>query len=318
MKKSKQLLSNKRGISSLFIGVYIALLIIILISTLFIALSISNSSLTDYLKVEQDRMQESILIAGPGGLTVDGTGKVESLLVNNTGALTARIRALYVAGKLICDPSNLTGDSYIAPQSSIWVDLSNIKPPIVMNNITLNGQWVVTTERGTKSSDSGADLWLGPPFNASDPNRFYFGPLLLFYNWFQWSGDNEKTWNGGWTIPQDADKSNRIIWRILVANIDNRPIILTSSTFTLVQNSQQQQKTATWNLDPALTGTLTLDPKNYYFLCYTGPNNQLNNLLSPNPISSNFLTFIGNFKEANGNLTAVGQTIPFEAVLVTP
>lgn len=323
MKKPKQLLTNKKGISSLFIGIYVTLLLLVLISTLFVGLSVSNSSVTNYLKVEQDRMQEKILIAGPNALIIDANGSIRALLVNNTGALTARIRALYIAGKFVCDPSTLPGDSYIAPQGSMWMNLSSVNPPIVLNSKTLNGLWTVTTERGIKSFDTGENLWLGPPGYSSDPNRMYFGPLLLFYNWFHWSNDGGTTWNNGWSIPSAA---KNVIWRILIANIDDRQIFLdTESSFALVYNSKQSGKTAIWKIDPYVNPqslnplNLGLEAGHYYFLHFSVPsgNVALSSMGSPYNINLNFLTFMGKFVEPNGSLTPFGQTIPFEAVLVT-
>lgn len=316
MKKSRNLLTNKKGISPLLIGIFITLLLFVLMSTLFFGLSISNSSLTNYLRIEQDRMQEKILIAGPNALKIDRDGMVLSLLVNNTGALAARIRALYIAEKFIFDPSTLPGDSYIAPQTSKWIDLSSINPRIPIDTTTLSVNWTVTTQRGTKSSDTGADLWLGPPIDSSDPNRIYFGPLLLFYNYFHWSNNGGATWHSGWSIPQNTQN---IIWRILIANIDDRQIVLsTTSSFAMVQNSQQPNKIATWDIGPTNLNPSYLDPGHYYFLHFSlnGPNS-LSYMYSPNPISSNFLTFIGNFVEADNSVTPFGQTIPFEAILVT-
>lgn len=266
-------------------------------------------------------MQEKILIAGPNAVIVNSTTEsVESLLVNNTGAIAVRIRALYIAGRFVCDPSNSSGDSYIAPQRAIWINLSDTNPPVNFSDSeTMNGLWTVTTERGTKSSDTGADLWLGSPTNSSDPNKFYFGPLLLFYNMFHWSSDGGLTWHEGWKIPQGTGD---VIWRILVANIDNRQIILGStSSFALIQNSQQQQKIITWNIGPSSLNppSMTLKPGRYYFLYFSIKNGStnINELHTPNPICSNFLTFIGSFVEQVGPPTPFGQTIPFEAVLVT-
>ena len=318
MRKPKQLFTNTKGVSSLFIGIFVTLFLLILLSTLFVGLSVFNSSITNYLKIEEDRMQEKILIAGPNALILNSTtGSIQAILVNNTGALTSRIRALYIAGTFVCDPSTFQGDSYIAPQDSMWIDLSSIDSPITLNSTTLNGLWTVTTERGIKSSDTGDNLLFGPPLPFSDPNRIYFGPLLLFYNWFHWSNNGGATWNNGWSIPKNT---NNIIWRILIANIDDRPIHLSStSTFCLVQNSQQQGKTALWNIDQNGLNpqNLYLEPGHYYFLHFGTGGDNLVNMGEPYPISSTFLTFIGSFVEPDDSLTPFGQTIPFEAVLVT-
>ena len=163
MKQIRRLLNHKRGIASLFIAIYIALIAVILVSTLFIVISYSHSSLNSYLKVEQDRMQESILIGYQSLYVNKGTSIIESILVNNTGAITARIRSLYIDGKFICDPSEFSGDSYIAPQSALPIQLSTLNPPLYLNTTTLKGNWTITTERGTKFSDIGVNLWLGPP-----------------------------------------------------------------------------------------------------------------------------------------------------------
>src|SRR5512136_730726 len=124
MRQRKQIVKNKKGVSSLFIAIYVALLAVIILSTLFIGLSISQSSIASYSKIEQERTQEKILIRGPRALNVTPGGVVESLLINNTGGITARIRALYIGGEFICDPSAYPGDSYISSQSSLYVNLS--------------------------------------------------------------------------------------------------------------------------------------------------------------------------------------------------
>ena len=97
MKRLKPFKKNTKGISSLFITIYIALIGILLISTLFVSISITDSSLSSYLRVEQARMQEKITISGPGALNVnDATSQIESIRVNNTGAIVTRIRAIYI------------------------------------------------------------------------------------------------------------------------------------------------------------------------------------------------------------------------------
>lgn len=312
--------ANKRGISSLFIAIYIALLVVVLVSALFVGLSISNSSLNSYLRTEQNRSQESILIGGGDrNLVINvSTSMITSLLVNNTGAITARIRALYIGERFVCDPSKLPGDSYISPQNSLKLNLSSLNPPLTLNDTTLFSRWVITTERGSESENTGLNLLFGPPINQNDPDRVYFGPLLLIYSMFHWSNDGGNTWHSGWTIPNG---NGNVIWRILIANIDKRDIILSSaSSFALIQNSQQPNKIATWLIGPNNLNPLgnRLQSMQYYFIYFSvnGPNS-LSNMFTPNPISSNFITFMGNFVETGGTLTPFGQTIPFEAVLVT-
>ena len=62
---------------------------------------------------------------------------------------------------------------------------------------------------------------------------------------------------------------------------------------------------------------LTLQPWDSKYLYFNGSAN-LNNMGSPYPISSNYITIIGQFIEPDGiTRKDFAQTIPFEAVLVT-
>ena len=58
----RRFVGNRRGISSIFMTIYIALIVVLLISALFAAQVISRSSLVEYLKTEQERRQEQIQI----------------------------------------------------------------------------------------------------------------------------------------------------------------------------------------------------------------------------------------------------------------
>ena len=62
MKNLRKLRKNKKGVSSIFIAIYLSLIGILLISTLYVGQVISRSSITDYLRIEQDRRQENIII----------------------------------------------------------------------------------------------------------------------------------------------------------------------------------------------------------------------------------------------------------------
>ena len=316
MKALKQLVKNKKGISSLFIAIYVALLAFTILSTLFVGLSISQSSIASYSKIEQERTQENILIRGPRALNVTlSNGVVESLLINNTGGITVRIRSLYIGGAFMCDPSTYPGDSYISPQSSLSVNLSALNINIYDNTI-LTANWTVTTERGTTSSETGANLWLGSTETQDEANKFYFGPLLLLFNMFHWSNDGGNTWNNGWTIPKSPGD---VIWQILAADIDERPIILNaSSSFALIQNSKQSNKIETWDIGPSNLNPSRLEPGSYYFIHFSlnGPNS-LVDISTPNPVTLNFITIIGSFIEQDGSLNGFAQTIPFEAVKIS-
>lgn len=315
MKKLGRLSRNKRGVSSIFIAIYMSLIGVLLISTLFVSQVISRSSLTDYLKIEQDRRQENIQITK---LTTDTNDlNFLQLQVNNTGAITVRIRALYVDEKFKLDPSVLENDAYIEPKETLNVTLI---PPIPIDE-GLNAQWTITTERGTKSSELGINLWEKTGGPIYTPNKFYYGPLMLVFDMFHWRSDTGP-WKNGWEIPKSATD---VTWRILLANVDNRPITITDpSCFTLVGNEQQQNKIVSWFVNPEI-GSLTFMPGQYYFVYYTwtAPYSASSNKVQrPNALTVgipciNFLTFTGSFMELNGTSTPFGQTIPFEAVLIT-
>ena len=316
MRRFRKLSRNKRGISSIFIAIYLSIIGVLLISTLFAAQVISRSSLTDYLKIEQDRRQENIQITKL--VTDSNDTNFLYIQVNNTGAITVRIRALYIGGEFKFDPSMLEGDAYIEAKEALDITLV---PPIPFDGDLLNAQWAVTTERGTRSSALGMDLWEETGGPSYTPNKFYCGPLMLLFDMFHWrSGDGP--WNSGWSIPKSATD---VTWRILLTNVDTRPITITDpSCFTLVGNEQQQNKIVSWFVNPEL-GSLTFMPGHFYFVYYTwtkpysasGKQIQKPNALTVGIPCINFLTFTGYFTELNGTTTIFGQTIPFEAVLIT-
>ena len=270
--------------------------------------------------MEQDRRQENIQIMR---LITDSNNEFFFYLeVKNTGAITVRLRGLYINEIFVIDPSLLEGDSYIEPKETLNITLI---PPIqldgpIYGNV-LNAQWTVTTERGTKSSDLGMNLWeeTGGPIYA--PNKFYSGPLMLLFDMFHWRSGTGP-WKSGWSIPKSATD---VTWRILLTNVDTRPITITDpSCFTLVGNEQQQNKIVSWFVDPEL-GDLTFMPGQYYFVHYTWTkpySDSSDTIQKPNALTVgipciNFLTFTGFFTEPNEDETAFGQTIPFEAVLIT-
>ena len=61
---------NKKGVSTLFIAIYICLLALTLISALFFRGCSIQSWYSSYIQAEQLREQESISLVGPNGLKV--------------------------------------------------------------------------------------------------------------------------------------------------------------------------------------------------------------------------------------------------------
>jgi hypothetical protein len=320
--KLRRIIKDRKGVSSLFISLYLAILAIIFISTLFIAINTYGSSLVDHMQVEQERMQEALIMAGPEALNLSESLVVQSLRVNNTGSITIRIRALYIDQTFICDPSEFAGDAYIEPKEALWIQLSpNVDPPIVLNGTTTIATWTVTTERGTRASEQGGNLKWGGPGTPYTPNKFYFGPLMLIFDMFHWQSESGP-WENGWTIPKGTKD---VTWQILLVNVDNRDIIIEeTSCFTLISNDNSPKDPKPWYIDPNLSSTV-LTPGVYNFIYYSwskpfsagGSSRQGLEGLKETTTCINFLTFYGYFREIDGSLTAFGQTIPFESVLIT-
>jgi len=246
----------------------------------------------------------------------------DCLLVRNTGSITVRIRALYVGHKFVCDPSKDlgAGDAYIDPKENLWIRLYPYVH-IELNSTTLNAYWTVTTERGTKSFEIGAKLIWGEPWIPGSPKKFYIGPLMLLFDMFHWRSGTGP-WQPGWTIPKGT---NKVTWRILVVNIDDRNIIISKkSCLTLISNDNDPKDPLTWYIDPTL-GNITFTPGIFNFVYYTwdkpwgesGYKQKAITGMKESTTCINFLTFFGSFVEPNGNLTSYGQTIPFEAVRIT-
>ncbi len=312
---------DKKGISPVFAAIYLSLLAFLLISTLFVALFTYGSAISDRIKMEEERQQESVTLAGPKALNLTASGSYfEALRVNNTGTITIRIRALYIGGKFICDPSRFSGDSYINAKEFIWIKLyPTVK--IELNQTTLDAFWTVTTERGVRGYETGANLIFGPPGSEYNPMRFYIGPLMILFDMFHWRSGTGP-WQNGWSIPKNTKD---VTWRILISNIDNRDIEVTDkSSFTLISNDNAPSAPVPWYIDPLLS-SLYYRPGAFYFIYYSwskpfsegGASRQSANVFGDGTTCINFLMFLGNFVNPNGTRTPYGQTIPFEAVIVT-
>jgi hypothetical protein len=313
---------DKKGVSPLFISLYLALIVILLISMLFFAIEVSSSGLNSRMKIEQERMQERIVLAGPEALELSEASEVERLRVDNVGSITVRIRALYIDSEFICDPSQFDGDAYIEPKESLWINLSSITPPIIFGNETANAYWTVTTERGSRAYEIGGNLkW--PPYAPPTIGKFYWGPLMIVFDMFHWRSGSGP-WMSGWSIPKGTKD---VTWRILVVNVDNRDIVITdTSCLTLISNDNSPKDPLPWYIDPTSPDqTMTLKPGIFNFIHYTwskpfsegGAKRQAVTGMQDLTTCITFLTFFGHFIEVNGTLISFGQTIPFEAVLVT-
>jgi len=307
-------------------AVLFIILIFALQTTLFLAIFRYNSSVQEAIKTENERVQEKIVLASLVTDNSTGLDQVYALLINNTGAITVQIRAVYVDNQFICDPSDGSinpDDTYVNAKETSWVFM----PPGVPYNAT--SIMTVATERGTKSTDyewrlkqSGGER---PPIRF---DKFYLGPLMLDFNKFYFAkvdpqtGDVISPWRPGWQI---LAGTGPIAWNITVKNIDERDITINQfSVFTLWANDQPSNRLP-WYIEPP-TNRLTQHIKSNETvqIIYKWSTPKTNQTRNPNTQGvyntdarcRNFLTFFGIFHELDGTTKPYGQTIPFEAVLV--
>ncbi len=311
-------LGNK-GISTVFGSVLFIILVVTLGSTLFFTLYKYNDSVQESIKVEEERMQERIVLCALATQNQSGTEYIAAILVNNTGSITSRMRAIYIDNEFLCDPSEYA-DTYLNAKESLWILL----PAGV--RYEANAKMAVATERGVKSLEYEWRLKPGGEFNPPvEQTRFYFGPLMLDFNKFYYTECDPRTgsydpskWKPGWEIEIGTGS---IAWNITVKNVDDRNITINQfSCFTLFPNKSPSNRRA-WYLEPPQQSfTQFIEVNKTVNIIYIWDRPRMLQT-SPQTIYATvcrnkvFLTFFGLFHEHDGTTKPYGQTIPFEAVL---
>ncbi len=310
--------SKKRpnsGLSSIFGSMLFLILLGIVISALFIALYQYDKLAHDTIASDQIRSQEKIII---DAMQNDSqTIYVTAIHVNNTGSTTAQIRTVYLDSNLLLQP---TID--LNPKQAIWIQMPPNTTFIAESIIT------VTTEKGIRTMAKEGDF-IGSPSPLQINEEGYFGPLNLDYESFNYStydlgGDvvSPPGWQPGWNVPTHKQD---LVWQISVKDIDERAIALNLySCLTLIPNKQGAQ--IPWYIEkiehPQHPGStsLTIQPQEIVTITYRWPSPSSQNGQS-SPSSTGhyrvFLTFFGHFNELDGTIKPYGQSIPFEAVLIT-
>ena len=313
---------NRRGLSSIFMAIYLALLLTTLGASLVSAQQISHSTTVERLKLEQVRQQEALFLQ-IDSITVMGD-YIDTISINNTGSIVEKIKGIYINSVLILDPATIQ-NTYVRPQSCITIKLlGNANVPFSVNKYC---PITITTERGTKYTEIIANLF--PKIVQGFQIDFAYGPLKLVFEDFHWTTFknnfdmaylNEASWIEGWSVP-----SNRVgIWRVRIQNIDNRDIHLNKqSCLTLVSNEGGARYT--YYID-TLNSDLTLrqgEPARFVYFTWKQPDptDRRSNNAESTPQSSGpngarscitFLVFAGKIDQK-----PLGETIPFEAVLVS-
>ncbi|MDH5462197.1 MAG: Ig-like domain-containing protein, partial [Candidatus Bathyarchaeota archaeon] len=318
MKRRKNL-----GLSTVFAAVLMLILVITVASILFFTLHAFGYTTQEALNFEEERMREKIALISLTTENISGTEYVTSLLINNTGSITCRIRGIYIDNEFLCDPSEST-NTYLNPTETKIIIIPSDKRPIYEPTSTLT----ISSERGIKSTEYELVLKEGGGEPPTYETKFYFGPLMLDFDKFYYtecdsSGSFDQTeWKAGWKV---EIKSGSIVWNITVKNVDDRNITINQfSCFTLFPNVSPSNRRA-WYLEPAEAPyTQFIQVNETVNIIYIWERAKLENP-KPQDIYSTvcrckvFLTFFGIFHEHDGTTKPYGQTIPFEAVrVVTP
>ena len=308
---------NNRGIASVFGTVFILFLVIFLASSLFISLYSYEENAQESIDLEQERVQERIVLLSLSTKNVSGTEYLNSLLVNNTGTIITRIRAIYIDNIFICDPTDSSlnpYDTYINPKDYLQVQLPNNLLYEPLSRIE------VATERGIKSVEYEWMLRGGNQTDSpSEIQKIYFGPLLLDFDKFYYTKYDDlsdpNSWKPGWSL----ENSIEVVWNITVTNIDDRNITINKySGFTLVPNAEGAQRP--WFIEPPNgLDTLFISSNTTVSIIYIwdGPQSDTTqSVYNQNQECRIFMSFFGIFHEKDGSTKPYGQTIPFEAVLL--
>ena len=312
----------RKGISAIA-AVFMLLLVFALITMLLVAFFNYNISAKEQMDLEHERSQERIELTK---LEVDDQFKITDVLINNTGTIDVRIRALYqiVDGKtrFLFDPS-VYADTQIGPTDSLVIYFPGDIPAIQFDP---EAKIVAATERGTKTVDYVPMLTYGPikPPSQYDPTKLYIGPLMLKFDDFAYhktdSAGNlisSDTWHPGWMVPKSPEY---YAWRISIMNIDDRDITINRfASFNLVP-TEAPSTTLSWYLDPTdqTTGKqlLPVDQTLSVVYIWNGPiSGAAQKMNLPETTCMVFLTFFGVFHESDGTETPYAQTIPFEAAV---
>jgi hypothetical protein len=318
MKKAPS--GNKRGISSIFLTIYLALIVVTLGVTLFSSIQISRISMIEKLRIAQEKEQEAILLQ-IGSITVVNN-IIDSIRVNNTGSITVRIRGIYIGYNLVKDLS--TTNEYINPQENRTIGISDANVPLSVNEFL---PITVTTERGTIFTKIIHDL-LGSSTGGQSEDTIY-GPIKLIWDQFHWTYFSNNfdlqflrsagtIWYGGWNlVPNDY-----VIWRIRIQNVDkyNREIQLENKS-SLVLVSNEVGSVFTFHID-MLCSDRIIQPSEYvtvYFVWQTPePSSRVQSSATKTPQvtgpngARTCITFL--LLEGIIGDTPLGETIPFQAV----
>ena len=304
--------NNKKGLSSVFLSVFLVLIILALCASLFTLISISESSSLQLLDQEQIKQQEAIFLQI--GAVSYSDDIIQKVTVNNTGSIPVVISSVYTSIELFLK----NPDTLIKPLCSADITLSDFNISYSQN---LFNDLMITTERGTKFSAIIKDL---EETDASSMETIY-GPIRLLFEEFHWTNFQEKfsnhyldtaDWYEGWKAPP----GDYAIWRLRIQNIDQRTITLESKSCLVLRNTQLGQAPATYYID-SICSDITIEPREYSTLYFvwksSDPTNRNQNDAKsiPNTVDAACISFL--ILQGHLGELPLGQTIPYEAVFIS-
>ena len=302
MKKFK---NNKKGVSTVVGSMLFLILIVFLSATLFVALYTYNASSQEAIEIEQTRSDEKIVIDNLS--TNAEMTQITEVSIKNLGSEAVKIAAIYIDNQLILEPS-----TYLGAKESILISLPDSTPYSPTSTIT------AATERGVKSIVEEDDLVENYQVPLND--EFYFGPLKLDFEQFYLTEVSDGTYDPDALLPGwNPNASTTCVWRITVKNVDTRDLSLSQySCLTLIDNAGGAQKP--WYIEATDTAPFPIQSQETVniFFRWDNPTAQKDQSVFSNECQCRvILTFFGTFDLDNGKKIPYGQTIPFEAVLVT-
>ncbi len=301
------------AVSTVFGTILFMVLIVSVASTLFFALYRYNDNVNQAMSIENERSQEKIVMTALTFVneTVNGVTitNITGITIANLGSITSQIRALYVNGGYICDPSNPSlnpNGAYINAQSSKTLNLQPIQ-------FDPTSYLTVATSRGIKAIELESNF-LNRSSSGFTPMLTNYGPLRLNFTLFYYqqtdpNGNPVGTWEQGSNISATVDYC---AWNITVTNIDTRDITLNQySSLTLVTNEGGSQ--FPWYIDNPNQLIKSNQTVRIVYIWQTPlPCLKAEGFQGfSGETSKVFLTFFGKFSDG----ATYGQTIPFEGIL---
>lgn len=300
---------GRRGIATIYSSLVFFFMVFALLLLIMNNFVMYNQSVISQHQVDDDRKKENITIAN-----VNGTNPV-TLVINNTGTIEVRIRAIYVENnqsrQFIEDPSIRQGDSYIAPAKSLVLNLTGI-------SYTEETEIAVTTERGTISKqyvNLSQDELVAPP--GYDSMQLSIGPVILVFDKFYYmetdnDGNPLGNWLPGWE-PTFNKSQQYCAWKVTVMNNDTQLRNITIEQFSSfrlfpIDGSSNERGWYLQNQTQLLPYSVTRD---MIFIWATPSGSTPQQFYSSSSNCMIFMTLLGHYSTG----ISYGQTIPFEATV---